>query len=321
MDLFSPPTSVPQIVKASNYLRGNGRAVSTMLSWVKLVRGVGRVAVAGVSLFGELLRQWRVTRHVSQLDLGMEAEVSARHISFIETGRARPSREMVLLLSSVLDVPLRERNVLLHAAGFAPVYHETGLNEPEMAEARHALQLILAQQEPYSTIVFDRLWDIVMGNAAWVRFQQILFSGRATSPAPLAIIEPPRPNLLRDLFDPAGLRPFIVNWETVAKVVLARLHRQVVWDRDDRARSLLKEMLAYPEIPARWREGAFDASGPAMIIPIEMRIGDQPLRLFSTLTTLGSPQDITLQEVHIETFHPADDQSERFIRHLASQSR
>lgn len=277
------------------------------------------MAAAHVSLFGELLRQWRATRRVSQLDLGVQADVSARHISFIENGRAKPSREMVLLLSSVLDLPLRERNVLLHAAGFAPVYHETALTEPEMSEARHALQLILKQQDPYSTLVFDRLWDIVMGNAAWVRFQRILFGSKAGSLIPLAVIEPPRPNLLRDLFDPAGLRQFIVNWEIVAKVVLVRLHRQVVWDRDDRARSLLEELLAYPEVPPRWREGAPEANEPAMIIPIELRIGDQLLRLFSTLTTLGSAQDITLQELHIETFHAADAVSESYIRHLAGQ--
>lgn len=275
------------------------------------------MAVAETSAFGGLLRRWREARRMSQLDLGMEAEVSPRHISFIETGRSQPSREMVLLLSGVLDVPLRERNALLHAAGFAPLYRETDLGNPHMSQARQALQLILRQQEPFSAIVFDRLWNMVMVNAAMVRLHRFLF-GAETAPPPLAVLPEPRPNLLRMLFDPAGWRPCINNWETVARTSLARLHRQALWDQDEMSRRLLRDLLAYPGVPARWREPDFDLP-QTMLLPVEIRLGDHILRLFSTVSTLGSPQDVTLQELHIETFHPVDEETESLLRAFAEQ--
>src|SRR5262252_3527870 len=148
------------------------------------------MAVAKTSTFGELLRSWRMARGASQLDLGMEAGVSARHISFIETGRAKPSHEMVIILATVLDVPLRERNLLLYAAGYAPLYGETSLDDPQMAQVRRALE----QQEPFGAIVFDRHWDVVMVNAAYVRFTSFLLGSSHTAAAPLRVISPPRPN-------------------------------------------------------------------------------------------------------------------------------
>jgi transcriptional regulator with XRE-family HTH domain len=268
--------------------------------------------------FGALLRRWRTARRLSQLDLGLEAELSPRHISFVETGRARPSREMVLLLATVLEAPLRERNALLHAAGYAPIYRETDLDDPQMARARQALELLLKQQEPFSAMVCDRRWDVLMGNSAWVRFQKLLFGAKAASLTPFALLGPPRPNALRTLFDPAGWRPHIVNWETAAKSLLARLHRQAAWERDESAAELLQELLAYPGVPARWREPDFDAP-QSLVIPVEVRVADQTRRFFTTLTTLGDPLDITLQELRIESFHPVDEETERTVRQVAAR--
>jgi transcriptional regulator with XRE-family HTH domain len=275
------------------------------------------MAVAEVSPFGELLRRWRETRRMSQLELGLEAGVSARHLSFIETGRAGPSREMVVVLSGVLDIPLRERNVLLHAAGYAPVYRETSLDDPQMAQVRQALQMILRQMEPFGAIAFDRQWDILMANAAFLRFNSLLFSESDSTIAPLTVTTEPRHNLLHLLFDPAGWRPHIVNWETVAKAVLERVHREIIWDRDPAMRALLDAVLGYPDVPARWSEPDFEAPQD-LIIPVEMRVGERTLRLFSTITTLGSPQDITLRELRIESFHPVDETSEQIIRAVAA---
>jgi transcriptional regulator with XRE-family HTH domain len=277
-----------------------------------------RMAVAELNSFGELLRRWREARRMSQLDLGLEAEVSARHISFIETGRSSPSREMVLTLSNVLDVPLRERNALLYAAGYAPVYRETRLDAPQMAQVRQALALILRQMEPFVAVVFDRRWDLVMVNAAYLRLSRLLSGADHSECAPLEILAEPRPNLLQLLFDPAGWRPLIVNWETVAKATLERVHRETFWDHDPLTRRLLDEILSYPDVPARWRQPDFNAP-QEVIIPVELRFGAQTLRLFSTITTLGSPQDITLQELRIESFHAVDEQTEQLIRAVATQ--
>jgi transcriptional regulator with XRE-family HTH domain len=276
------------------------------------------MAVAKTGAFGELLRQWRMTRRMSQLELGMEAGVSARHISFIETGRAKPSREMVIILANVLDIPLRERNLLLHAAGYAPFYSETGLDDLQMAQVRRALELILKQQEPFGAVVFDRHWDIVMVNAAYVRFTNLLLGSSHQAATPLTVIPPPRPNLLHMLFDPAGWRPFITNWDMIARSLISRVHREVVLERDPTARELLSAILAYPGVPKRWSEPDFELPQD-VIIPIEMRFEGQTLRLFSTITTLGSPHDITLQELRIESFHPADESTADLARAIAAQ--
>jgi transcriptional regulator with XRE-family HTH domain len=276
------------------------------------------MAVAKTSTFGELLRSWRMARGASQFELGMEAGVSARHISFIETGRAKPSQDMVIILATVLDVPLRERNLLLYAAGYAPLYSETSLDDPQMAQVRRALELILEQQEPFGAIVFDRHWDIVMVNAAYVRFTSLLFGPSHDTADSLKVISPPRPNLLHKLFDPAGWRPFIKNWDVVARSLLSRVHREMVLERDPATRDLLSAILAYPGVPRRWSEPDFILPQD-VIIPIEMRFGDQTLRLFSTITTLGSPHDITLQELRIESFHPADEATASVARSVAAR--
>jgi transcriptional regulator with XRE-family HTH domain len=258
---------------------------------------------------GRLLQRWRRIRGKSQLALALEAGVSARHLGFLELGRSHPSREMVLLLAGVLDVPLRERNVLLLAAGFAPVYRESALAAPDMAQARKALELVLAHQEPYPAVVMDRHWNMVMTNEAAPRF----FARLVALPA-----EGPPANVVRLMFDPAGLRPFVSNWEQVAESLVRRVHREAVGGVPDEATTaLLEEVLSYPGVPARWRSPDPLAPAPAPYVAVCFRKGDLAMDFFSTVTTLGTPQDVTLQEMRIECFFPANEHTEAAARRLA----
>ena len=215
---------------------------------------------------------------------------------------------MVLLLADALGVPLRERNGLLVAAGFAPMYRETGLAAPEMAQARKALELILRHQEPYPAVVMDRYWNMIMANEAGPRFFGSLID---------LVAEPAPPNILRLMFHPQKLRPYIANWETVAEALIQRVHREAVGGvPDDETMRLLEEILSYPEVPRRWRTLSV-GSAPRPFVQVEFRKGDLALNYFSTVTTLGTPQDITLQEIRIECFFPADAATESAARGLA----
>ncbi len=271
--------------------------------------------IVGADL-GDLLRHWRRVRRLSQLDLALAAGVSTRHISFVETGRSKASREMVLLLAQALDVPLRERNRLLHAAGFAPQFRETRLDDPQMGDMLRALRLILEQCGPFGgAVAFDRNWDIVMANVSYVRVVALLLGTRAPALEPFALVPAPRPNLLRLLFDPNGYRAHVANWEQAAGALLARVRQEALWSRDPATVALLQSLLAYPEVPAHWREGGAEST-TTFVSPIDLRMPGCSLRLFSTITTLGTPMDITLQELRIESFHAADDQSHCVLRTL-----
>jgi transcriptional regulator with XRE-family HTH domain len=262
---------------------------------------------------GPLLRRWREARHLSQLDLALDAEVSARHISFLETGRAEPSREMLLMLSNVLDIPLRERNFLLLAAGFAPVYGETSLDDPRMTQVRAAVEVILKSNEPRSALAHDRHWNLVMANAAFVRFLTMALGKEPAGLVPLTVSTPPRLNILRMLFDPNGVRKVIFNWEEIAKSLLNEAYRRLAWARDDTLRNLITEILAYPGVPARWREPDLEAPH-ALILPMEMTVDGKIARMFSTVTTVATPHDVTLQELHVEVFYPADAETESVLQ-------
>ena len=193
---------------------------------------------------GLLLRQWRQARGVAQLTLATEAAVSTRHLSYIEAGRATPSRALVLRLCEALQVPLRERNTLLLAAGYAPQYRETDLDTPHMIEARRAVDFILVQQEPYPAIVLDAHWNLVAANAATRRFLALFPECAAPEPA----------NGPRLIFHPRGLRPFIANWEEVASRMIQRLHREAAANPANvRTKALLEELLSYPDVPNCWR--------------------------------------------------------------------
>jgi transcriptional regulator with XRE-family HTH domain len=266
---------------------------------------------AAESAFGRLLRQWRTQRRMSQLDLAVEAEISSRHLSFIETGRSRPSRDMVLLLARVLDVPLRDRNDLLTLAGYAPIYRETALESPALSQIRRALDCILRQQEPYPAIVLDRHWNVLLANQATTRLLDAFVAptaGARTGPA----------NAMRLMFHPEGFRPHITNWEAAAAAMIQWIHRDVVSGfADAETRRLLDELLTYPDVPRHWRSVDLDASTDPFLA-LEFSKGALELRFFTTLTSLGTPHDITLQELRIECFFPADEATEQSARRLAA---
>ena len=261
-----------------------------------------------VTPVGRLLRQWRERRRMSQLGLALEAEVSSRHLSFMETGRSQPSREMVLLLSEVLDVPPRARNDLLAAAGYAPIYRESALDAPEMSQFQRALGFILRQQEPYPAIVLDRYWNILLANEGTGRLMGLLLDPSTDGP-------PGPPNALRLICHPGGLRPCIANWEVTAAALIQWLHRDLLRSADPGIRALLDEVLAYPDVPRNWRTLDLDAPA-APFLAIEMFRGQARFRFFTTLTTLGTPYDITLHELRVESFFPADEETEEAVRRL-----
>jgi transcriptional regulator with XRE-family HTH domain len=247
---------------------------------------------------GALLQYWRRARNLSQLALAHEANVSPRHLCFLETGRAKPSRDMVLLLADTLGVPLRERNAWLLAAGFAPMFQESTLDDRELAPVRIAIDAIVKQQEPYPTVVMNRHWDILATNSAAPRFFGMLLDGRTPYGAG---------NILRVMFHPDGLRPFVENWEAVAQALVRRVHREAVGGAlDDTGRALLGEVLNYPGVPPRWRTP--DLGAPLVpVVPVSFRHGDERFHFFSAVTVLGTPQDVTLQELRIECFFPLND--------------
>jgi hypothetical protein len=218
---------------------------------------------------------------------------------------------MVVLLARVLDVPLRDRNALLTAAGYAPIYRETSLEAPALGPVRRALDLILQQQEPYPAIVLDRHWNILLANRATTRLLE-----RFADPAAAAELGPP--NAMRLIFHPRGFRPSIVNWEATAAALIQWLHRDVLGGlADAQTRHLLEELLGYPGVPRPWRVLDLDAS-TAPFLPLEFRKDGVGLRFYTMLTSLGTPHDITLQELRIECFFPADEGTEDTARRLAS---
>lgn len=256
---------------------------------------------------GPLLRQWRHARRKSQLELSLDANVSTRHLGFIEVGRAHPSRDMVLTLATALEVPLRERNDLLSAAGYAPIYRETGWDATQIEHVRKALDRILRQQEPYPAVVMDRYWNIVMNNDAASRFFALFLEGTTSE----------QPNVLRAMFDPAQMRPYVVNWESVAESLIQRVHREAVGGAGDPiTKQLLEGLLAYPGVPARWRTPDLELVA-IPVIPIVFRKNDLRFSFFSAVTTLGTPQDVRLQEMRIECFFPSDEETEHAAQRLA----
>jgi len=261
---------------------------------------------------GRLVKQWRERRRLSQLSLAVDAEISTRHLSFIETGRSQPSREMVLLLARALDVPPRGRNDLLAAAGYAPVYRETALDAPQMADVKRALDFTLRQQEPFPALVVDGHWNLLMSNQGAQRLMARFVSaeGVAAVPGP--------PNAMRLFYHPRGMRPYIVNWEATAAALIQWLHRDLARGiGDDETRRLLAELLAYPDVPQKWHHLDLDIA-PVPYLAVEMRKGGFHVKFFSTLASLGVPYDITLHELRVECFFPADAASEARLRRLAA---
>jgi transcriptional regulator with XRE-family HTH domain len=253
---------------------------------------------------GELLRQWRERRRLSQLDLALAAETSARHLSFVETGRARPSRDMLLRLAERLEVPLRERNHLLLAGGYAPVFGQAPLDAPQMAAVREALGKVLAGHEPYPAVVVDRSWNLVDANAAVA----VLLG--PTDPALLA----PPANVLRVSLHPDGMAPRIVNLGEWRAHLFGRLRRQVALTGDAGLADLLEELRAYP---CDQPEPEVEVPGPGdVVVPLRLRHGEQELSFLSIMASFGTPLDVTVAELAIESFFPADPATGAALRDL-----
>lgn len=265
--------------------------------------------------FGSLLRTWRERRKRSQLDLALEAEVSQRHLSFLESGRAKPSREMILQLAEVLDIPLRERNLLLHSAGFAPAYEARPLDNDAMAAVKQALELTLQHHEPYPALVMDKGWNLLLQNTASGRFIGLL--GDADSL--WQKVDPSgQRNIMRLTFSPHGIQPLISNWPDVASMLLSRLQREVTADPGNQPLAqLLQELASLPSIPERWHNQPV-LSAPEPILPLEITVNGATLRIFSMISTFGTALDITADELRVETFFPADDFSAQFFSMLAA---
>lgn len=256
---------------------------------------------------GEQLRDWRQRRRLSQLDLACEADISTRHLSFVETGRAQPSREMLLHLAEKLEVPLRERNALLVAAGFAPVFAQRAFDDPALAAQRRAVALVLEGHEPFPALAVDRHWNLVAANAALGGFLQGL---------PAQLLQPPV-NVLRLALHPQGLAPRIANHAEWRDHLIARLHQSLAASGDPVLQALMDELCDYPVASAgeSLRPGA-DYAG--VVVPLRLNTPHGLLSFFTTITVFGTPLDVTLSELALEAFFPADAATAEALRAIAA---
>jgi transcriptional regulator with XRE-family HTH domain len=263
--------------------------------------------IATAAAVGDHLREWRQRRRMSQLDLALEAEISTRHLSFVETGRAQPSRDMVLRLADQLEIPLRERNVILVAAGFAPVFPQRPLDDPALASARRAVDIILTGHEPHPALAVDRGWNLISAN----RMIAPLMAG-----ADPELLKAPL-NVLRLTLHPRGLAPQIANLHAWRTHLLERLRREVELTADPKLGELLTELKAYPIPDSRPPRKASDEYG-GVAIPFQLNTPAGTLSFFSTTTVFGTPVDVTLSELTLETFFPADEPTAQALRAIAA---
>jgi transcriptional regulator with XRE-family HTH domain len=258
---------------------------------------------------GGLLRAWRETRGLSQEKLAARAGVSTRHLSFIETGRASPGREVLRAIAGALDVPLREQNRLFLAAGFAPRYSSESLDSASLAAVRGALDFVLRQQEPFPAIVLDRAWNVLRMNLGAAR---LLARFAPPDAAPEAMT-----NIVLSVFHPRGLRPVIANWDEVAGHLLERVHRAVTAAPTDEALAELRaRVLAQPDVPVAWRSPRVSEE-LLPVAPVHLAAGGVEARMFTMLSSIGDAQDVTVGELRIETYFPTDAASEALLRSLA----
>jgi transcriptional regulator with XRE-family HTH domain len=255
---------------------------------------------------GDLLREWRQRRHISQLDLACDADISTRHLSFLETGRSQPSRDMVLRLAEHLEIPLRERNLLLVSAGFAPVFPERKLADPALDAARKAIDLVIAGHEPYPALAIDRHWTLVTSNSAVTR----LLTGIDPQ-----LLQPPV-NVLRLSLHPAGLAPRIANLAEWRAHLLARLRQQIAATADAVLIELLRELSELP-MPDGGKFRHLTSVPAGVVVPFQLKTDSGTLSFISTTTVFGTPVDVTLSELAIESFFPADPATAEALRLLA----
>jgi transcriptional regulator with XRE-family HTH domain len=257
---------------------------------------------------GGHLKEWRTRRRLSQLDLALEADISTRHLSFLETGRAQPSRDMVLHLAERLDVPLRERNLLLTAAGYAPVFGERALDDPTLAAARAAIDLVLAGHEPFPALAVDRHWQQIAANSAVA----LLAAGVAPH-----LLQPPI-NVLRVALHPEGLAPRTLNLAEWRAHLLARLRRQIELSADPALIDLLRELETYPAPSVGRRHAADAGTAETAVLPFRLETDHGVVSLFSTVTIFGTPIDVTVAELALECFYPADPATAAILRRAAA---
>jgi len=264
--------------------------------------------------FGPRLRAWRRFRRLSQLELSLSAEISQRHLSWLETGRSQPSRKMVIQLAEALEVPLRERNTLLDAAGYAGVYRERGLDEEQMISVKGALRKMLDKQMPYPGLVLDRQWNLVMTNAC----TDAMLAGMGGERLWAEIGCESQPNLALLTLHPRGLRPLIANWDEAAREFTMRLRRDLARTGDPALRDRLSAMI---ELASDHDAPADTVAPPLMpMLTLDLRLGGNLLRLFSVISTFGTPQDVTTDELRIESFFPVDERSDALLRALAESA-
>jgi len=259
--------------------------------------------VDGVQTVGKMVRSWRELRRFSQLELAVEAEVSQRHLSFIESGRAAPSKEMVLHLAENLDIPFRDRNVMLLAAGYSPIYGDRALEDPTLIHAKAALELLLSAHEPYPALTVDRQWNIVGANRAL---------GALLDGVDSELLKPPA-NALRISLHPKGLAPNIVNLAEWRQHLLDRLRRQFRICRDPALDALLKELSGYPFNSSERPSSFNDIVANEVAIPLRLKTPRGVLSFLSTVTVFGTPVEITLSEVTLEAFYPSDQETARIL--------
>ncbi|WP_413774672.1 helix-turn-helix domain-containing protein [Mesorhizobium sp. AR10] len=249
---------------------------------------------------GVLLRHWRDLRGRSQLDLSLDTGISQKQISFVESGRSVPSRQTLMTIAQALDMPLRDRNTLLLAAGYAPMFSESAWDSEEMTSVTNALRRMLRQQEPFPAVVMDRYWNVLMTNEAAPRFFGCFLDMDAR--------QGPR-NILHLMFDPQGMRPFVANWDDVARSLFERVYRESIGRVvDEKTKALLADLLAYPDVKSDWKNPV--AIGFMPTIPLGFVMGDRVLNYFSMVTTVGTPQTVAAQELRIECMFPADEATE-----------
>lgn len=268
---------------------------------------------SSTSEFPRLLRTWRQKRRLSQLDLALASGVSQRHVSFLESGRAKPSRTMILQLSETLEVPLRDRNDWLTAAGFAPVFKARTLEDPQMSQVLKAVRMMLTNHEPYPAIAIDRAWNIRMSNPPFDRVSEMIgqdvwsHAGAAGQPR----------NLMRLFFHPDGIRPLVTNWKSVAPLLWRRAQREAEALGGEEMRRVLAELRQYQDPDTLW---AAEDAALVPVLPLEMVKDGLRISLFTVISTFGTAQDVTADELRIESLFPADEATTRLFQELAATS-
>lgn len=259
--------------------------------------------------FPSLLREWRQKRRLSQLDLALSSGVSQRHVSFLESGRANPSRNMILQLSETLDVPLRDRNAWLAAAGFAPLFRSRAMEDPQMGQVMSAVRMMLSAHEPFPAIALDRAWNVRMSNAPFdmlgALLGQDLWERLGGGPR----------NLMRLFFHPQGIRPLVTNWSSVGPLIWRRAQREAEALGGQEMKAVLADLAPYQDAELLW------SASDAALVPVtafNLKVGDQAISMFAIIATLGTAQDVTAEELRIETLYPADAATEALFRGAAA---